>query len=114
MKIFLTNRIESIFLTILVIRGKLKESGDPVKLPFQKNIERNPEKDNKEKITKEGVYDDDLLRDIAITKTALDAAYSNFENVVDPDLIDCYIHEVIAVQKRYKFLLKHAKKNEEL
>ena len=81
---------------------------NPVKLPFQKNTEKNPEKENKEKI-----YDDELLRDIAITKTALDAAYSNFENVVDPDLIDCYIHEVIAVQKRYKFLLKHAKEHED-
>ena len=80
----------------------------PVKLPFQKNTDKNPEKENKEKI-----YDDELLRDIAITKTALDAAYSNFENVVDPDLIDCYIHEVIAVQKRYKFLLKHAKEHED-
>ena len=81
----------------------------PVKLPFQKNTDKNPEKENKEKI----IYDDELLRDIAITKTALDAAYSNFENVVDPDLIDCYIHEVIAVQKRYKFLLKHAKEHED-
>lgn len=81
---------------------------NPVKLPFQKNTEKNSEKENKEKI-----YDDELLRDIAITKTALDAAYSNFENVVDPDLIDCYIHEVIAVQKRYKFLLKHAKEHED-
>ncbi len=86
----------------------------PVKLPFQKNIEKNQEKEYKERDIKEKIYDDDLLRDIAITKTALDAAYSNFENVVDPDLIDCYIHEVIAVQKRYKFLLKHAKESEEL
>lgn len=81
---------------------------NPVKFPFQKNIDKNQEKENKEKL-----YDDELLRDIAITKTALDAAYSNFENVVDPDLIDCYIHEVIAVQKRYKFLLKHAKEFED-
>ena len=80
----------------------------PVKFPFQKNTDKNPEKENKEKI-----YDDELLRDIAITKTALDTAYSNFENVIDPDLIDCYIHEVIAVQKRYKFLLKHAKEHED-
>lgn len=79
-----------------------------MKLPFQKNTEKNQEKEHRD-----GIYDDDLLRDIAVTKTALDAAYSNFENVVDPDLIDCYIHEVIAVQKRYKFLLKHAKKYED-
>lgn len=50
----------------------------------------------------------ELMQDIAKTKCALDCAYSNFDNVVDPDLIDCYIYEVNAVQKRYKFLLKKA------
>jgi hypothetical protein len=50
-----------------------------------------------------------LLNEIQRTKIALEAAYSNFENVVDPDLIDCYIYEVNAAQKRYKFLLKRAK-----
>jgi hypothetical protein len=39
----------------------------------------------------------------------MEAAYSNFENVSDPDLIDCYIYELNAVWKRYKFLLKQAK-----
>lgn len=52
---------------------------------------------------------DILLDEIKKTKLALESAYSNFENVVDPDLIDCYIYEVNAVQKRYKFLLKQAK-----
>ena len=51
-----------------------------------------------------------LLYDIDKTKNALDTAYSNFENVVDPDLIDCYIYEVNAVQKRYKFLLDQARR----
>lgn len=77
-----------------------------MRLPFLKGAEK--EKEEKERT----YYDDELLRDIAITKSALDAAYSNFENVVDPDLIDCYIHEVIAVQMRYKFLLKHAKEQD--
>ena len=49
-----------------------------------------------------------LYDEINKTKRALDCAYSNFENVVDPDLIDCYIYEVKAVQKRYVFLLKKA------
>lgn len=49
-----------------------------------------------------------LHEEISKTKRALDSAYSNFENVVDPDLIDCYIYEVNAVQKRYVFLLKKA------
>lgn len=52
---------------------------------------------------------DALLGEIEKTKLALEAAYSNFENVIDPDLIDCYIYEVNAIQKRYKFLLKQAK-----
>ena len=47
-----------------------------------------------------------LLTDLKRTKTALDDAYTNFENVVDPDLVDSYIYEVNAVQKRYHFLLK--------
>ena len=50
-----------------------------------------------------------LLLEISRAKLALESAYSNFENVVDPDLIDCYIYEVNAVQKRYKYLLKQAK-----
>ena len=53
-----------------------------------------------------------LLYDIDKTKNALDTAYSNFENVVDPELIDCYIYEVNAVQKRYKFLLDQARRLE--
>lgn len=55
---------------------------------------------------------DALLNEIRRTKLALESAYSNFENVVDPDLIDCYIYEVNAVQKRYKYLLKQAKQLE--
>lgn len=47
-----------------------------------------------------------LLTDLKLTKTALDDAYTNFEQVVDPDLVDSYIYEVNAVQKRYHFLLK--------
>ena len=49
-----------------------------------------------------------LMEDIRKTKYALDCAYSNFENVVDPDLIDCSIYELKAVQMRYRFLLKQA------
>ena len=47
-----------------------------------------------------------LLTDLKLTKTALDNAYSNFDQAVDPDLVDSYIYEVNAVQKRYHFLLK--------
>ena len=50
-----------------------------------------------------------ILADIKRTKQALDNAYSNFQNVVDPDLVDCYTYEVQAVQQKYKYLLKRAK-----
>ena len=52
---------------------------------------------------------DSLLVDIEKTKIALDSAYSNFESASDPDLIDCYIYELNAMQKRYKFLLRQVK-----
>lgn len=63
---------------------------------FWKNKEKNEQ--NKQYM--------EIVRDIALTKSALDTAYSNFENVINPDLIDCYIYEVNSVQKRYKFLLE--------
>lgn len=53
-----------------------------------------------------------LKRQLSETKSALDAAYSNFENVLEPDLIDCYIYELNAAQKRYKFLLNQVKQIE--
>lgn len=53
-----------------------------------------------------------LLQDMEAAKYALDNAYSNFENVVDPDLIDSWIFEMNAMQKRYKFLLKRVKQME--
>ncbi|MBQ8815973.1 MAG: DUF2508 family protein, partial [Lachnospiraceae bacterium] len=40
------------------------------------------------------------------TRYALEVAYSGFDNVTDPDLIDCYIYQVNAILKRYKFLLE--------
>ena len=44
-----------------------------------------------------------LLSDLEKTKMALEIAYSGFDNVTEPDLIDCYIYEVNSVLKRYKF-----------
>ncbi len=55
-----------------------------------------------------------LLDEINMTKNALNAAYSNFDNATDPDLIDCYIYQVNSEQKRYKYLLQKAKESEAL
>lgn len=52
-----------------------------------------------------------LKDDLHQTARALQDAYNNLENVVDPDLIDCYIYELNSVQMRYKFLLASIKKN---
>ena len=51
-----------------------------------------------------------LLSDIEKTKRALEVASAGFDNVTEPDLIDCYIYEVNSVLKRYKFLMEQAAK----
>lgn len=50
-----------------------------------------------------------LLQEIQRTKIALETAYNNFENSIDPDLIDSYIYEVNAAHKRYTFLMNQMK-----
>ncbi len=55
------------------------------------------------------------LRDeLLLTRNALENAYSGFDNATDPDLIDCYIYELNAVMKRYKYLLQKAAESEPL
>ena len=49
-----------------------------------------------------------LLDDLNRTKNDLYFAYANFQNVVEPDLIDAYIYEVNAIMKRYQFLMAQA------
>ena len=49
-----------------------------------------------------------ILEDLEKTKGELETAYSGFDNVTDPDLIDYYIYEVNAVLKRYRYLLNQA------
>lgn len=63
-------------------------------------------KKNKHCMTYEEKY---LISELQQTRNALAAAYSNFENVTDPDLIDCCIYQVNSAQKRYKFLLERAR-----
>ncbi len=50
-----------------------------------------------------------LMNDLQQTTVELQDAYSNLSNVVDPDLIDCYIYQLNSVQMRYKFLLASLK-----
>lgn len=50
-----------------------------------------------------------LMNDLHQTTLELQDAYRNLGNVVDPDLIDCYIYKLNSVQMRYKFLLSTIK-----
>ena len=54
-----------------------------------------------------------LLDDLEKTKSELELAYSNFSNVIEPDLIDSCIYQVNAVQMRYQFLLGRLKQLED-
>ena len=59
-------------------------------------------------MTEEEIERNALLSDLEKTKKALEIAYAGFDNVIEPDLIDCYIYEVNSVMKRYQFLLEQA------
>lgn len=46
----------------------------------------------------------DLKDSIEKTRKALEIAYSGFDNVIEVELIDSYIFEINALQKRYAHL----------
>lgn len=54
----------------------------------------------------------ELKRQIEVSKMAITSAQNQFEHVVDPTLIDCYIYELNAAQLRYQFLLRSLKSYE--
>lgn len=66
------------------------------------------------KETDEAVYLDiqkqKLIKDMERTRQDMEAAYANLDNVIEPDLIDCYIYQVNAILKRYKYLMEQAEK----
>lgn len=51
----------------------------------------------------------ELKAEINRTRHRLESVRNQFEEVVDPTLIDCYIYELKAVQLRYQFLLRRFK-----
>ena len=61
---------------------------------------------------KKNTVADILLQEINLTELELEAAYSHFENVVDPDLISSCIYHINSIQDRYKYLLKQLKSAE--
>lgn len=55
-----------------------------------------------------------LRREIEATRANLELAMANFDQAIDPTMIDCYIYEVNAEQLRYQFLLQQAKQFDDL
>ena len=51
-------------------------------------------------------YQESLMLDLQKTRCELEDAYAGFDYVTDQDLIDCYIYELNAAMKRYKYLLE--------
>ncbi len=49
-----------------------------------------------------------LQDSIEKTRLALEFAYAGFDNATDADLIDSYIYEIIALQKRHAHLVSLA------
>lgn len=55
-----------------------------------------------------------LRSEIETTRANLELAMANFDQAVDPTMIDCYIYEVNAEQLRYQFLLQQAKQYDDI
>lgn len=55
-----------------------------------------------------------IKEELLLARNALENAYTGFDNATDPDLIDCYIYELNAVMKRYKYLLQKAAESDPL
>lgn len=53
-----------------------------------------------------------LQKELNHTKGDIDCALINFEQAVDPTMVDCYIYEWKAAQLRYQFLLQCVKRFE--
>jgi len=83
-----------------------------MKFYFSQGNHRFATKQAKEKrtITNEEIYLNTLLDDLRKTKEALEVAYMGFDNVTEPDLIDCYIFELNSVIIRYNYLLEQVGK----
>lgn len=77
------------------------QKGTPMKIVFSQNRATDlPVEEDFSKLN---------LRDaMEKTRYALETAYAGFDNATDPDLIDCYIFEINALLKRYKYLSEQA------
>lgn len=54
-----------------------------------------------------------LIEELLTTQREMYSAYADFENVIDPDLIDSCIYQLKAAQLKYRFLLNRVRSFEE-
>ncbi len=50
-----------------------------------------------------------LISELHQTQNELERAFNHLDQVVDPILVDCTIHEIEAAQLRYRFLLNRVR-----
>ena len=50
-----------------------------------------------------------LISELRQTQNELERALNHLDQVVDPILVDCTIHEIEAAQLRYRFLLNRVR-----
>jgi hypothetical protein len=72
-----------------------------MKVFFHQNYEDLPE-------VEEDLRVPSVREDLKKTRSALEVAYAGFDNAVDVDMVDSYIYQINALQKRYTYLLSVA------
>jgi hypothetical protein len=72
-----------------------------MKIFFHQDYDRLPE-------VEEDLCVPSVKEDLKKTRSALEIAYAGFDNAVDTDMIDSYIYQINALQKRYTYLLSLA------
>ena len=66
------------------------------------------QKYNTSQLTQEDFTPVSIMDSIEKTRQALEFAYAGFDNATDADMIDSYIYEIIAFQKRHAHLVSLA------
>ena len=69
-------------------------------------------KKNKKELSPEERKRKKLLEELLEVQNDLNRTYTNLENVVDEELIDCLIYELNATQIRYRVILNQVKQLE--
>lgn len=54
-----------------------------------------------------------LMESMRSTQSALMRAYDGFNRTADDDLIESYVYEISALQRRYSYLLRQVRRLEE-